>query len=121
MPYVSLAHQIEIFFIPFFAINDELVAETIVLMANFDGANHKRLCQYEIKVYNQNCDTVAFLYFDMNVSIQQKFLVPKRNKNVAGDLIMLLNYLQYCCHVTLSDKLFFSDLGLQTELILNKL
>ena len=90
-------------------------------MANFDGANHKRLYQYEIKVYNQNFDTVAFLYFDMNEYIEEEFLVPKRNKNVAGDLIMLFNYLQYCCHVTLSDKLFFSDLGLQTELILNKL
>ena len=75
-------------------------------MANFDGANHKRLYQYEIKVYNKNFDTVAFLYFDMNEYIEEEFLVPKRNKNVAGDLIMLFNYFQYCCHVTLYDKLF---------------
>ena len=83
-----------------------MLAKTIVSMANFDGANHKRLYQYEIKVYNQNFDTVAFLYVDVNEYIEDEFLVPKRNKNVAGDLIMLFNYLQYCCHVTLSDKLF---------------
>ena len=53
-------------------------------MANFDGANHKRLYQYEIKVYNQNFDTVAFLYFDMNEYIEEEFLVKKETKMLRG-------------------------------------